>query len=210
MPWCSATRLRCGWSRKRVVSEPQPFSRLWLRQRNKAIEEHQDIHFDGNWWEPTYDDVKRVAEAMGIGSFSIDGFDLDRGRSVDMSGTWLLQPGCIERVKDYAPQDKELHRIIETFASQQITFQFLFEQSFEVKFKFSERRSGKELEVTGSDDEEPYYGQEANAVETLVTAFRDWILDQLDAEMEHLSSPETIAETLTINGYKFDRSGAIV
>ena len=95
--------------------------------RGEAMRIHRQHHADSNWYENVYEDFRAVCDIFGI-NLRQRVFRLSSGRFMEepciwfsgfcrqgdgacFEGRWHWQSATARRVRVYAPQDRELHRI---------------------------------------------------------------------------------------------------
>ena len=168
---------------------------------------------DSFWQECVLEDAKSVGELLGIDFAKCGkkpviyyrGF-WSQGDGACFEGTWRYSAGCVKAVKDYAPQDEELHRIAKA----------LRDASRKVFYK-----ARAEVDHTGWYYHEnsvsiSVYSDERDvslAKDDIAEALRDfmcWIYRQLEKEWDYQNSDEHVAEVIEINEYDFDADGGIV
>lgn len=72
------------------------------------------------WWDSVYEDAKVIAALMGIKITNIyfSGF-ASQGDGACFEGLYEYKKGCTKNIKSYAPEDKELHRIVQELVAVQ-------------------------------------------------------------------------------------------
>ena len=95
--------------------------------RGKARDWYRQHHADSNWYENVYEDFREVCGIFGI-DLRQRVFRLSNGRFMEepciwfsgfcsqgdgacFEGRWHWQPATARRLREYATQDHELHRI---------------------------------------------------------------------------------------------------
>ena len=68
------------------------FGELTDDAKQHAIEKLWNLNVDHDWWEFTYETIQKAGECLGI-DCTIDGFDLDRGSHVALSGSYTYRKG---------------------------------------------------------------------------------------------------------------------
>lgn len=176
----------------------------------ELIERYRDINVDHDWWDFTCDDFDIICKHMGIdvdkGEPSFSGF-CSQGDGASFTGTFNgeLAECAPEKIKAYAPEDKELHRIADELC--------MLGRLYYRAYAHITRLYGTHyyhqytMYVTGL---EPVYGDPddwADAVHAaledgLQDLFRDlagWLYSSLDAEYDYLTSDEAVWETIVAN-----------
>ena len=103
--------------------------------REKARDGYRQHHADSNWYENVYEDFREVCDIFGI-DLRQRVFRLSNGRFMEepciwfsgfcsqgdgacFEGRWHWQSATTRRVREYAPQDRELHRIADALQAVQ-------------------------------------------------------------------------------------------
>jgi len=172
--------------------------------QQKIIERHRDINVDHDWWEFVYDDVKEIGAKLGvtIDNIYFAGF-WSQGDGACFVGTYQHNPDAPRVIREYAPQDKDLHRIADQLSvlgsgfTVTITHSGRYCHEYCTRFEFS-----FDTERGDADDIE-------EDVKYWLRAFMRWTYRQLEKEYEYLTSDEAVRETLAANEYEFDADGRI-
>ena len=118
-------------------------------------------------------------------------------------GRYAYVKGAAASVKDYAPQDKELHAIADRL--QAVQSRHLYALTATIKYH---HYYGLQVETRNERHE---YGDVSAAVESEVKEImRDlaqWLYRQLVQQDEYLRSDEQIADAMEANGYTFREDG---
>ena len=112
----------------------------------------------------------------------------------------------MQSVKEYAPQDTELHRIVEVLqAVQQNSFYKLIATA---KQRGHYMHSGcMHVSVGNSDDPYRYLGDSEDTIAEMLRAYADKIYKQLENEYDFCNSDGVIIDTLIDNEYEFTEDG---
>ncbi|HGC5044198.1 TPA: antitoxin of toxin-antitoxin stability system, partial [Escherichia coli] len=103
--------------------------------REKARDGYRQHHADSSWYENVYEDFRAVCDIVGIalrqrvirlssGRFMeepciwFSGFS-SQGDGACFDGRWHWQPATARKIREYAPQDRELHRIADALQAVQ-------------------------------------------------------------------------------------------
>ncbi|EML6382752.1 antitoxin of toxin-antitoxin stability system [Escherichia coli] len=98
--------------------------------QEKARDWYRQHHADSNWYENVYEDFREVCGIFGI-DLRQRVFRLSNGRFMEepciwfsgfcgqgdgacFEGRWHWQPAAPRKIREYAPQNRELHRITVT------------------------------------------------------------------------------------------------
>jgi len=111
------------------------------------------------------------------------------------------------RIREYAPQDTELHRIADTLqAIQRRNFYQLRADASHRGHYYHEYC----MSITVERDSPTWQDMTAGAEEAVVEALRDlgrWLYRQLEREYDYLSSDEAVDATIAANEYTFTATG---
>jgi len=153
------------------------FAELSEQGKDNAVERLSDINTSHTWYEFTYDDAKNVGMSIG-------GFDLDRGRSIDLE------------VYDYLETaNKIIKEHGDTCDTHKNAMQLIAERDALVS-KYS-NGGDKVLEENEYD-----FDTELDELETeYKKSLEEDYLSLLRNEYEYLSSREAIIETIEANEY---------
>lgn len=187
--------------------------------KQKVLEKHSDINVDYDWWDFLYEDISRVGEILGIdikqksvklmnGSYRqypciwFSGFyHQSQGSSFDAE--YAYAKGCIKKIIEYAPLDKDLHDIAtRLFLVQSDNF---FQLTASIS---SYRDTSIKVDVERNDYKNLANGTE-EIFEEIMNDFNSWIFKRLRNEYEYLTSEEAIIDTIKANDYDFDEDGNI-
>ena len=193
------------------------FDELGEYAKQNALSEWHENGLDYEWYDCVYEDAKEIGRRMGIKIDKIffSGFSC-QGDGACFEGEYAYAKGCQKAVRDYAPVDEELHRIVDTLVA--IQRPHFYQLSARVK------QSGHYLHrfctsfgvykadpVTGCDDNLSYFGEDARKdEENLIETIRDfmlWIYRQLESEYDVLSSMEYFQECALASQWEFSEDG---
>ena len=191
--------------------------------RDKARAWYREGGFDDDWYDAVYEDFQRVAEILGLNLKTrtvrlmgggtrqepciwFRGFR-SKGDGACFESFYAYRKGAPRPIREYAPQDTELHRIADALqAAQRRNFYQLTAEA--------SHRGGYYHEYTMSVDvtrDSPTWQPPTEDAEEIVTeALRDlarWLYRQLQAEYDHLTSDEAIEEGIIVNEYTFTEEG---
>lgn len=166
-----------------------------------------------DWQECVLEDAKEIGEMLGI-DFAMKGKEpaiwyrgfWSQGDGACFEGTWRYSAGCVKAVKDYAPQDTELHRIAKELrdASRKVFY----------TARAVVRHCGYYYhEGCTSIDVEAEKGDVSAVEDDIADALRDfmcWIYRSLEKEWRYQNSDECVAENILANEYDFEADGSIV
>lgn len=184
------------------------FNELTDKQKEKALEKYYNINTDHEWWDCEFEDFKTIASLMGIKIDNIyfAGFS-SQGDGACFTGNYSYEKQAIKKVKEYAPQDTELHRIAGQL--QEIQKRHLYLISATIK------HNGHYYHELCTDidvvDFNGYSiaGDDFDNITELLRDLMRWMYSQLDKQYNYLVSEKEIEETLIANEYDFTTNGEI-
>lgn len=198
-----------------LSDEAKERAREWYRQGNCD---------DSFWSECTIDGAKEIGKYMGIDIENIyfSGF-WSQGDGACFEGTWRAKDVQADKLKEYAPQDEELHRIVEGFAElakeypdgyfsvkQSLHYSHSGCTSFDVELPNEQE---EELEYDSADDSAEWKAlrvrldEDGDTLIQLARDFMDWIYKQLEKEWYYQNADEQIDEAIRANEYEFLENG---
>jgi hypothetical protein len=188
------------------------------------IKNHREINVHHDWWDSVYDDFHRICEILGIeldkDEPSFSGF-WSQGDGASFTGryracglsfdtpsgyvaTYDLAPA---KIREYAPQDEELHHIADELC--------LLARIYHPTYAKVGRPYGSNYVHSNTMyvTEWEYYDEDIgfegvdtaiahHIEETLIAQFRalaDWLYKTLEREYDYLTSDEAVVETLEAN-----------
>lgn len=194
------------------------YEELSDRAKQRARECCLEDGLDPSWWEYLYEDFARVAEILGISlsekpvplmngkcryepEIYFSGF-YHQGSGSSFCGTYGYAKGAVDKIKKYAPQDEELHRIAQGL--QDVQRRHFYRLTADIT---SARDHYIRVEV--GDSENPYrdIGGAEDDVRGLMNDFNGWMFKCLQDEYEYLTSDEAVEESIVANEYEFDEYG---
>lgn len=174
-----------------------------------------------DWWDFVYEDAEMIADMMGIDlrtrpvklmgggtryepNIWFSGF-YSQGDGACFEGDYSYRKGSVKAVKSHAPQDTELHKIVEGLC--EIQKRNFYRISCTVTHRGHYYHSGctefdwtHDAEVSSDDHE---------SVKQLLREFMDWIYKRLEEEHDYQLSDEQVDESITCNDYEFEENGDI-
>ena len=199
------------------------FDELSDAAKDAARAWYREGGFDYDWYDAVYEDFQRIAEILGLDlktrPVRLMGDGMRQALCIWFTGFWSQGDGaCFETrysygkgaslgIREYAPQDTELHRIAD--ALQAIQRRNFYQLRAEVSHRghyyheYCMVISVERDSPTGQDMTE-------DAEEAVTEALRDlarWLYHQLEREYDCLTSDEAVDEAIAANGYTFTEAG---
>ncbi|MBY6239588.1 antitoxin of toxin-antitoxin stability system [Methylosinus sp. Sm6] len=191
--------------------------------KEKARAWYREGAFDHDWFEFIYEDFERVSEILGLRlktrSVRLHGGGTRQKPCIWFRGFWSQGDGaCFEtfysyrkttrrRIREYAPQDAELHRIAD--ALQAIQRRNFYQLSAEARHRGHYCHEYC-MAISVERDSPTYQDMTADAEEVVIEALRDlarWLYRHLEREYEHQTSDEAVDEAIIANEYTFTETG---
>ena len=191
--------------------------------RDRARDWFREGGFDHDWYDAVYEDFQRIAEILGLelktrpvrlmgGGTRQDPCIWFRGFCSQGDGACFethlsYRKGAPRRIREYAPQDAELHRIAD--ALQEVQRRNFYQLRADVRHRGHYYHEYC-MVISVERDSPTYQDMTADAEETVIEALRDlarWLYRQLEREYDHLSSDEAVDESITVNEYTFTEAG---
>jgi len=210
------------------VTEVFKYDELDDRAKEKAREWFTRDYPDHDWWDSCYEDFQQVCEIIGVEletkPVRLMGGGTGREPMIFFRGFWSQGDGAcfagefrgkldmVEKIKEYAPTDEDLHNIVESLfvdfvqpynasCRVDITTTGNYTHSGTMGFEFNEYE-------TSEGEWEPVEDQ--GKMEVVVNNLRwlaDWLYRRLEKEYEWLTSDEVVEENIIANEYEFDVYG---
>ena len=201
---------------KTIVYE---FNELDKSGKQKAREWYLQGGLDYEWHDTVIDDFKTIAEILGlrlktrevntIGGKSSEeaevffsGFS-SQGDGASFKGVLEYKKGCCKAIREHAPEDKKLHQIADTL------FELQRRNCYELVTTIGQRGSYVHaytmdfgVERYNSNRQEPTEDAEETIKETMQDLAM-WLYRTLEKEYEHLTSDETVEQTIEANEWSF-------
>jgi hypothetical protein len=185
------------------------FSELSEDARQEALEKLYDINVDFDWWDSDYDDFKAIGKILGIdiGNIYFSGF-ASQGDGACFEGNYRYNKGSSKAIREYAPQDKELHRIADSL--RQIQRERFYKVTAHIKQSgHYSHKYCTEITVSHSDTGDYMDTETSEAITETLRDFMEWIYRQLNKQYDYLTSHEAIIETIEANDYNFFENGRL-
>ncbi len=179
-----------------------------------------------DWWlscrdetdyEGVIDDFREIVERMGIdfktrpvtlmsGNTRYDPciwYNLGYSQSdfAAFEGTWRYVKGMAKAVKEYAPQDKALHRIASEATA--LFAKGFYRDAFTVKYSDYYGTQVEPAEFSWQNGP----NDRAKEFKELARDLGRWLYDRLREQDEYLCSDEQVSEAIECNGYTFRADG---
>jgi len=181
------------------------FKELSDDAKEKAREWWREAAFDHEWYDFTYEDAKNMASLMGIEIDKIyfSGFSC-QGDGAQFNGFYSYNKGSVKKVKDQAPKDEELHRIVTELYEFQCRYFFSVQATIKTSGHYS--HSGC-TSIDGADRHGDLDHEENATLTQILRDYMDWIYGQLEAEYNYQNADEQVDDSIRANEYTFTENG---
>jgi hypothetical protein len=188
------------------------------KAKAKARDWFREGNLDYEWWDSVYEDADAVATQLGIdiSTYSVplhgggtgnkliilfSGFS-SQGDGDCFEGTYSPCEDSPAKVRSYAPQDEELHRIADGLDELQKANKCQVTATVKHTGRYSHSNSTT-IDVEGLYDS----STDADELRRLLRAFMNWIYRQLNEEYDYRNLDSTVEEDIRANEYEFTSTG---
>jgi hypothetical protein len=204
-----------------VETEVFTFLELSDEAKESAREWYRQGHLDDEWWDTVYSDFEAICEILGIAlktmPVTLAGGGMRRKPCIYFRGfgsqgdgasfeveCYSHAKGSSARIMAYAPNDDELHAIVQRLGGiQHRNFYRLYARA-DQRGRYCHENT-MHIDVRRDDA-----AMTADAEEVVCKALRDlarWLYDRLEREYDYLQSDEVVDESLLVNAYTFTATG---
>ncbi|RYJ30575.1 antitoxin of toxin-antitoxin stability system, partial [Escherichia coli ATCC 25922] len=130
-----------------------------------------------------------------------------QGDGACFEGRWHWQPATPRKIREYAPQDRELHRIADTLQAVQKRNFWQLQAEISHRGRYCHPYS---MDITVTRNSPTGQAMTTDAEAAVSEALRDlafWLYRQLENEYDWLTSDAAVDEALLINEYTFTEAG---
>ena len=131
-----------------------------------------------------------------------------QGDGASFTGRYAYVKGAAKAIREHAPQDTELHKIADALQEAQRRNFYRLEAVATQSGRYVHSHT-MSVDVEDSNDSYRDIGNAEDDVRDALRSFADWIYRQLEKEYEFNMSDENVDESIRINEYEFDETGAI-
>jgi hypothetical protein len=181
------------------------FEELSEEAQQTAIEGLYEINVDfEDWSECILDDAREIGKLIGINIKNIyfSGF-WSQGDGACFEGYYKYKIGGLKALKEYAPLDKELHRIAKGL--QDLQRPHFYRLSATIKQSGHYYHEGCTLIDAGYEVD----WDTSDALGELLRDFMRWIYKQLQDEYDYQTERTQIEDTILANDYQFNKEGKL-
>ena len=174
-----------------ITKEVYTFEELDESTKEKVRDRWRDGHLDYDWWDAVYEDADQVAKILGIDlarkrpstpCIWFNGF-YHQGSGSSFKGSYRYVKETVRQIKEYAPNDEELHRIAQNLQDIQRKNFYGLRATIEP----SNREISLRVRV---ENIHHIYGDATDEAEEAITEamndFNHWVYQRLEDEYEYL------------------------
>jgi hypothetical protein len=179
--------------------------------QQKDIKNFHDIHVsDDFWYEHIYEDAIQIASLFGLNIEKIyfSGF-WSQGDGASYEGFYSYKKGSLKAVMDYAPEDTELHTIVQKITDIQKPVFYRYDAKMNVSGHYVHSNCMNVYIWNHEDSYNMINEQDEQELIQLFREYADWIYSRLEKEYEYLTDEKTIREWLQDSDYEFLQNGEI-
>lgn len=163
-----------------------------------------------DWWDFVYEDFMSILEILGFevksDNIEFSGFS-HQGSYAAFSGRYYFRKEMVKKIKDYAPEDKELHNIAKVLSEMQRKCFY----SLSAKFTYSNYH-GYSIDMEDGRRGYGYLDANCDAEDVFRQVVKDlsaWLYKQLEKSWEYISSKEAFIDCCQCNDYTFNENGKL-
>jgi hypothetical protein len=182
------------------------FDELSAEAKQVAINWFREGNNDSFFADCVIEDAKEIGKLIGIDIDKVyySGFG-SQGDGACFEGNYAYAKNSVKALKDYAPQDKTLHRIVDNlYKLQRENFYGLTAKVKQSGHYYHKMCTEFDVYINGCNYAKPKIEDE---LIELLRDFMDWIYKQLETDYEYQNSDEQISENIRINEYEFTADG---
>jgi hypothetical protein len=192
-----------------------------VKERARAW--YREAGFDHDWFEFVFDDFELICSILGIALRTVPARLYGGGSRMKpciyFSGFWSQGDGaCFEghyryakaapqKIRDHAPEDRELHRIADALQAVQRRNFYQLHAGITHRDRYYHEYC---MAISVERDSPTWQDMTADAEDAVIEALRDlarWLYRQLEREHEYLTSDAVVDEAILANGYTFTDTG---
>ncbi|MDE3023042.1 MAG: antitoxin of toxin-antitoxin stability system [Pseudomonadota bacterium] len=198
------------------VIETQVFSfdELDDSAKEKARDWWRQGGLDYKWFDCVYEEFQTITAMLGVTittqreskspAIYFSGF-CSQGDGASFEGVYKYKAGAVAKIKEYAPQDEELHKIAQQMQDIQCANFYQLTARITQSGQYCHRYTMR-VDVSRQDDRDV----SGKTQDALTECFRDlahWLYKCLETEYDYLMSDEQVDELIRVNEYTFTEAG---
>ena len=187
------------------------FEELTEQAQQNAIEQFRNNdHLEYGWHDSIKEDFHSILGLIGFYNIEsqFSGF-WSQGDGASFIADYSYKKGCLKVIKEHAPLDNELYKIVEGIVYHQKDNGYLLTCNI---YKNNHRYSySNTMSFDWCKNGDSYFDWKnthvEGEIEQLFKDLAEWYYKQLESEYNYLNSDESIKETLIVNEYDFLECG---
>jgi len=185
------------------------FEELSEEAKEKARDWYRSVDDFDFSAECIIDGAKAIGALMGITIDKVlySGFS-SQGDGACFEGNYAYKKGSVKAVKEYAPQDEELHKIAEGLQELQRKAFYRLNATIEHSGRYyHENCTSIEVRDSAHQYDDIVSAWNEGIIKDFLRSFMQWIYSQLEKEYWYQNSDEVIDENIIANEYEFTKDG---
>lgn len=189
------------------------FNELSNEAKQVAFNNNSDINVEcWDWYDCTKDDFHTILELIGFYNINsnFSGF-YSQGDGASFSADYRYKKGCLKAVKQHAPNDKELHNIVEGIVSHQKDNGYLLSCKVSKGGNYCHSNT-MHFNWCKNDNTWFYWKNDfiEGSLRQLLKDLANWYYSRLENKYKYLTSFDVVAEMLEANEIQFLENGKCV
>lgn len=193
---------------RKVTKTVYRFAELPEKIQKNILADYRDINTDFDWYAGIYDDAKHIGKLMGIEVRDIyfSGF-YSQGDGACFVGTYQYAENSVEKVREYAPNDTQLHEIAQELDALQAKHEnSIYAHIYKIDHYYNHEGTIA-ISAEYADKKDKYSVDIDSTLVGILRDFMRWIYQNLKEEYEYITSDEAVRETIEANGFEFYING---
>ena len=200
------------------------YDELSEKAKEKARNWYRNVNNDDNsMFEYTLHDAAQIAEYLGITLKTDSGKTIQvphimfsgfwsQGDGASFAGKWFARNVSVEKLKEHAPKDETLHRIVESLAQvaeryPQSTVDITRTDNYYAHSGTMDLNDWEADTDSSEDDEFLLKTFPWQELRQTFREFADWIYNQLEEQYNAANADDYVAEEIVHNEYEFLEDG---
>ena len=204
-----------------ITTTVYKFAELSDSAKQKAIENNRYWNTEDDWFDCTIEDFKTIGGILGIdfdtypvklmnggvrqnSKIWFSGFS-SQGDGASFEGRWQYAKGMAKKIREYAPEDKELHKIADCLANIQRKWFYGINTKISKSGRYCHEYSMQFEHYHNSDCE--ISESVTDEIDELMRDLARWLHSSLQKNYDYLTSDEAIRESIEAHEMEFNEDG---
>ena len=204
-----------------ITTTVYKFAELSDSAKQKAIDKNRDWNIHDDWYDCTKEDFETIGEILGIdfdtspvilmgggvrqhSKIWFNGFS-SQGDGASFEGRWQYAKGMAKKIREHAPQDKELHKIADCLANIQRKWFYGIDTRISKSGCYCHEHTMRFEHYHNSDCAIPE--SVTDEIDELMRDLARWLYSSLQKNYNYLTSDEAIRESIEANDMEFNEDG---